>query len=68
MEFKLTCQTDCVGFIPARHTRQVCKIPGQPDAWGNKFYMLERNIFSIITDVFLNATVRLTSHAWIAKG
>lgn len=68
MERKLTCQTDCVSVVIARHIRQVCKIPGQPVAWGNKFYTLEHNIFSIITDVLLNSKVSITSHARKAQG
>jgi hypothetical protein len=68
MERKLTCKTYCVSVVLARHIRQVCKIPGHTVAWGNKFYTLERNIFSIITGVFLNAKVNITSHHTKRRG
>lgn len=45
MERKLTCHTDCVSVVSTRHIKQVCEIPEKPVTWGNKFYMLARNIF-----------------------
>lgn len=68
MERKLTRHTDCVSVVSTRNIRQVCKIPGKPVTWGNKFYILARNIFKHNYRSFPNAKVSITSHAQNAKG